>query len=78
MEEIFDHLLGNEKDQVSLMDILWYSLFDWPESGFVRAKKHLAGHHGRLPAVRYFQPRSTNHDNFNHDNFFDVTWWENL
>ena len=35
---------------------LKYSLFDRPESGFVQAKKYLAGHHDRRPAVRYFQP----------------------
>ena len=33
-----------------------YSLFDRPESGFVRAKKYLAGHHDRQPAVRFLQP----------------------
>ena len=26
------------------------------QSGFVRAKKYLAGHHDRRPAVRYFEP----------------------
>ena len=31
-------------------------LFDRPKSGFVRAKKYLAGHHDRRPAVRYFEP----------------------
>ena len=35
---------------------LLYSLFDWPESGFVPVKKYLAGHHDWRPAVRYFQP----------------------
>ena len=33
-----------------------YSLFDWLELGFVRAKKYLAGHHDRQPVVRYLQP----------------------
>ena len=36
--------------------IVPYSLFDWPKSGFVRAKKYLAGHHDRWPAVCYFEP----------------------
>ena len=31
-------------------------LFDRPKSGFVRAKKYLAAHHDRRPAVRYFEP----------------------
>ena len=31
-------------------------LFDRPKSGIVRAKKYLAGHHDRRPAVRYFEP----------------------
>ena len=31
-------------------------LFDRPKSGFVRAKKYLAGHHDRHPAVCYFEP----------------------
>ena len=34
----------------------WYSLFDRPEWGFVRAKTYLAGYHDRQPAVHYFQP----------------------
>ena len=34
-----------------------YSIhFDRPELGFVWAKKYLASHHDRWPAVRYFQP----------------------
>ena len=31
-------------------------IFDRAKSGFVRAKKYLAGHHDRRPAVRYFEP----------------------
>ena len=31
-------------------------LFDRLKSGFVWAKKYLAGHHDRQPAVRYFEP----------------------
>ena len=31
-------------------------LFDRPKSGFVRAKKYLAGHHDWRPVVRYFEP----------------------
>ena len=31
-------------------------LFDRPKSGFVRAKKYLAGNLDRRPAVRYFEP----------------------
>ena len=34
---------------------LWSSLFDRPDSGFVWAKKYLAGHHDRRPAVHYSQ-----------------------
>ena len=34
-------------------------LFDRPESGYVHAKKYLAGHHDRRPAVRYFEPWSS-------------------
>ena len=41
---------------IPLQKKLQYSLFDQPESRFVQAKKYLAGHHGRGPAVRYFQP----------------------
>ena len=33
-----------------------YSLFHWPKAGFVRAKKYLASHYDRQPAVRYFKP----------------------
>ena len=39
-------------------DTLWYSLFDWPESGFVRAKKYLTGQMiGYLLSV-IFSPRA--------------------
>ena len=31
-------------------------LFDRLKSGFVRAKKYLAGHHDQRPAVHYFEP----------------------
>ena len=31
-------------------------IFDRPKSGFVQAKKYLAGHHDRRPAVRYLEP----------------------
>ena len=33
-----------------------YSLFHWPKTGFVRAKKYLASHHDWRPAVHYFEP----------------------
>ena len=33
-----------------------YSLFHWPKAGFVQAKKYLASHHDRQPAVCYFEP----------------------
>ena len=44
-------------------DVLWCSLFDWPESGFVRTKKYLAGHYDWRPSVHYLQPWSIKHNN---------------
>ena len=36
--------------------IIFMHIFDRPKSGFVQAKKYLAGHHDRRPAVRYLEP----------------------
>ena len=48
-----------QRNSIFLAKKKYYSIhyyFDQPESGFVRAKKYLAGHHDWRPAVRYFQP----------------------
>ena len=45
-----------QRNLIFLAKKLQYSLSDWPELGFDRAKKYLASHHDRQPAVRYFQP----------------------